>query len=294
MSSPSQAPHPVFCLISDERVFAFRSTAVFRHIIDKMQIPASYVPFQVEAKQLGHAIASLRVLHIAGANVAVPYKEAVIPYMDALSESANIIGAVNTIAIKNNQAKGYNTNAIGIMDALEDAGFAPAGKTALILGAGGAAKAVAFVLQWLKAERIYIAGRNRDRAASVASRSGGVPLSFGDLADAPMQAELLVNATSISSAAESPEMDKFSRDFTVDGCELVFDLNYGREPNIWQALARDRDIAFMDGLSPLVHHARNSLALWTSREINAADIAGAINAKNPYLLLHRPPKADGP
>ena len=276
MPSQKNHFHRVFCIISDERVFASKSPDVFNRVMSKAGIRATYIPFQVEPKYLGDAVRSLRVLNIAGANVAVPYKETVIPYLDVLSESANIIGAVNTIAMAGDQVKGYNTNAIGIMDALEEIDFNPAGKKALILGAGGAAKAVAFVLNWLKAEKIYIAGRNAPKARNVASRVRGMPLSFDDLTRDSVPAHIIVNATTVSSAAESKEMAELAKNIDVASCELVFDLNYGREPNIWEALAKSHDIRFMDGLPTLIHQARNSLALWTGIDVKAEDFKNAL------------------
>jgi len=276
MPTPSSQFHRVFCIISDERVFASRSPAVFNRVMAKAGINGTYVPFQVSPKSLGDAVRSLRTLNIAGANIAVPYKEAVIPYVDVLSESANIIGAVNTIAMAGDQLKGFNTNAIGIMDALEDIDFNPAGKKALILGAGGAAKAVAFVLNWLKAETIYIAGRNAPKARNVASRVRGVPLSFEDLANDNISAQILVNATTVSSPAESGEMADLAENLNISGGELIFDLNYGRQPNIWKTLAESRSLRFMDGLPTLIHQARNSLALWTSIDVSVEDFRNAL------------------
>lgn len=276
MATPSSPYHRVFCIISDERVFASRSPAVFNRVMSKAGINGTYVPFQVSAKHLGDAVRSLRILNIAGANVAVPYKEAVIPYVEVLSESANIIGAVNTIAMAGDQLKGYNTNAIGIMDALEDIDFNPAGKKALILGAGGAAKAVAFVLNWLKAETIYIAGRNAPKTRNVASRVRGEALSFEDLAGAEIPAQILVNATTVSSSAESREMAALAEQLNISGGELIFDLNYGRQPNIWQTLAESQGLRFMDGLPTLIHQARNSLALWTNIDVSVEDFRNAL------------------
>ena len=104
-----------------------------------MGIKGAYVPFQVDPDDLGQALQSLRILNIAGANVTVPYKEVVVPHMDVLSEGANIIGAINTIVRNGNELKGYNTYAIGFMDALNDVGFDVEGKSALVFGTGGAA-----------------------------------------------------------------------------------------------------------------------------------------------------------
>lgn len=278
MPSPSLNTHLVFCLISDERVFAAKSPAVFNRVMPIAGIKATYVPFHVAARSLGEALRGLKALNIAGANITVPYKETVIPYMDALSESANIIGAVNTLAFSGDQIKGYNTNAIGIMDALEEADFQPAGKNVLILGAGGAAKAVAFVLKWLKAENIFIVGRNAGKTRALAARVGGTPLTFNDLADHAPLMHLIVNATTVSTNAESPEMAQTAKNLVLSNCELIYDLNYGRAVNIWQILAQERGVSFMDGLSTLSHQARNSLFLWTGLEVSPEHFKNALSS----------------
>ena len=105
---------------------------MFSAILKRAGIKGTYVPFKVCPADVGQAIHSIRILNIAGANVTVPYKEAVIPYLDVLSEGARIIGAVNTIVRKGDVLKGYNTNAIGFMDALNHAGFNVAGKSAVV------------------------------------------------------------------------------------------------------------------------------------------------------------------
>ncbi len=259
--------HLVFCILSDERVFSSKSPAVFSQVMKQVGINGSYVPFMVEPNKIGEAMSSLRTLHIAGANVTVPYKETIIPFMDSVSESATIIGAVNTIARNKDKLKGYNTNAIGLMDALEEIQFDPAGKTALILGAGGAAKASEFVLKWLKADKIFIAGRNEARVRQVAVRASGEFLMIDELLDHDIPVDILINATTVSSREESPEYADIAEKLKLPNCELIFDLNYGRKENFWQEKARKNGIMFRDGLLTLIHQAKNSLSLWTGLEI---------------------------
>ena len=91
---------------------------MFSRVMEKVGLRSAYVPFRIRPEHIGQAVQSLRILNMAGANVTVPYKEAVVPHLDVLSEGANIIGAVNTIVQTGDTLKGYNTNAIGIMDAL--------------------------------------------------------------------------------------------------------------------------------------------------------------------------------
>jgi shikimate dehydrogenase len=149
----------IYCIFSDERVYHLKSPAIFSTVLKRMGIKGNYVPFKVNPQDIGKAIQSLKVLHIAGANVTVPYKEVVVPHMNILSEGANIIGAVNTIVCKEDTLKGYNTNAIGFMDTLFQEGISMEGKSALVVGTGGAAKAVIFILNWLRSEMIYVSGR---------------------------------------------------------------------------------------------------------------------------------------
>lgn len=256
----------VYCILSDERAYRSKSPAMFTTVMQRQGIKGMYVPFKVVPKEIGKALQSLRILNIAGANVTVPYKETVIPYLDILSEGANVIGAINTIVRNGDELKGYNTNAIGFMDALDSAGFNPEGKSALIVGTGGAARAVAFILNWLRTKAIVVSGRNDAKVQQIVKRFGGEGVPLKSL-DRNLNADIVINATSVSSADESPEMAAFAADLNVTGCELVVDLNYNRSENFWQAKAREKNIKFMDGLLPLAYQARRTFALWTGLQV---------------------------
>jgi len=257
----------VFCLLSDERAFRSRSPAVYSEILKRSGIQGAYVPFKVAPDQLGQAVLGIRVLNIAGANVTVPYKEAVIPYLDSFSEGAQMIGAINTIVRHGDELKGYNTNAIGFMDALRDIGFEMAGKTALVIGNGGIAKAVVFILNWLLADTIYIAGRNQEKTGKIIAKIGGRPMPLEMLEKEPVAVDMVVNATSVSDPEESPEMEARVRKLQVPGCQLMVDMNYGRRSNFWEDWALRNGVAFMDGLPTLAHQARRSFLLWTGIQI---------------------------
>lgn len=268
----------VFCILSDERAALSRSPAIFSAIMARVGIKGAYVPFSVAPSRVGEALNSLRILNIAGANITVPYKEAAIPYMDVLSEGANIIGAVNTVVKNGETLKGYNTNAIGIMDALSHAGFEVEGKTALVIGTGGAAKAVAFILNWLRTGGLLVAGRNPEKAKLIVDRFGGKTISLEDLAERPTPVQILVNATPVSSPDESREMAELVGRLKIPGCELVLDLNYDRKQNFWQDMAMNRGIRFMDGISPLVYQARRTFALWTGIQVPPSEFIKVLEA----------------
>ena len=266
----------VFCILSDERVFQSKSPLIFTKVMERAGLKSVYVPFMIMPEKLGQAINSLKVLNIAGANVTLPFKEAVIPFMDSLSESANIIGAINTIARDGDMFKGYNTNAIGFMDTLESAGFDPTGKTALVFGSGGAARAVVFILNWLRANTILIASRNRDKAAKLADNLGGSTIPIENLLARPFAADIIVNATSVSSYHEAPGFAEMVLKMVADDCELLIDLNYGRSSNFWEDFARLKKIPFMDGLTTLAHQAMRTLALWTGKKVDPSEFLNAL------------------
>jgi shikimate dehydrogenase len=270
----------VFGIISDERVYRSRSPALFTAVFQRMGIKASYVPLMVKSENLGQAVHSLRWLHLAGANVTAPYKEEVVGYLDSLSEGANIIGAVNTIVRSGDQLKGYNTNAIGFMDALGQLGYEVEGKAVIVLGTGGAAKAAVFILNWLRTDAVLVTGRNPEKADAIARRFGGHALNLDTLATTPLPVHLIVNATSVSNAEESPSFAATIDAIRTNGCELVFDLNYGRPNNCWQALAQRIGARFSDGLIALAYQARRTLALWTGLQIAPEVFLDTIRDKN--------------
>ncbi len=197
----------------------------------------------------------------------VPFKEVTVRFMDILSEGANIIGAINTIVRNGDELKGYNTNAIGIMDALNNAEFDAEDKAALVFGTGGAARAAVFILNWLRTRKVYVTGRNKTKIAEMAGRFGGEALPLDTLPDETLPVNIIVNAMSVSSADEAPELNVLVRKLKIPECEMVLDLNYGHVRNMWEDMARERSIRFLDGLSPLAYQARRTFALWTRLQI---------------------------
>jgi shikimate dehydrogenase len=266
----------VYCILSDERAVQSRSPAMFSTVLKRQGINAVYVPFVVRPQNLGQAMNGLRVLNIAGANVTAPFKETIIPYLDVLSEGARIIGAINTVVRDGDRLKGYNTNAIGIMDTLREAGFDVEDQTALVFGTGGAARTVAFILTWLRAREVWVAGRNAGRAREIVAQFSGRGVDLSMLTGMPLPARIVINATSVSSPEESAAMASLVANLKLRGCELILDLNYGRRRNFWQEKAAREDIRFLDGLSPLAFQARRTLQLWTGIQVPPEEFLQAL------------------
>jgi shikimate dehydrogenase len=138
--------------------------AAFGHL----EMDYVYVPFHVRGENLERAILGARCLEIKGLNVTIPHKTAVIPYLDDLDQAAQLIGAVNTIKFTENRAKGYNTDGLGAVKALEE--ITPVkDKKVVIMGAGGAARALAFQLILNRIGELTIANRTRQKAVDLAN-----------------------------------------------------------------------------------------------------------------------------
>ena len=242
----------------------------------KAGVIGTYEPFVISPGKLSEAIRDIRKMTIAGANVTTPYKETIIPHLDELSEGATIIGSINTIVRTGNKLKGYNTNAIGFMDALKEAGLDPSGKSALVFGTGGAARAVIFILNWVHANPILVTGRSQDKVRAIVKQIGGEAVTLNTLSDQLLPVNLVINATSVSSPDKAPELAEIVNRLKLSHCEMVVDLNYGRPRNFWKEMAQNKGIPFMDGLSSVANQARSTFALWTGIEIEPEIVITAI------------------
>ncbi len=280
VSSASKDSTKVFGFLSDKRAFVSKAPAVYRALMDLAGVRGSYTAFMVEPEDLETAIQGLRALNITGANIGVPYQVQIIPHLFALSEGAKIIGAVNTVVRHGRYYKGYNTNALGFMDALGAAGIKAATcKSALVVGTGGAARAAVFVLNWLGMPSLVVTGRQLAQAQKVVAHAGGgKPSLLTSLANQTIAANIVVNATSVSDADEAPDLATLLRCIDLRDCQMVVDFNYDVPSNIWRELAERQGIQFMDGLSILGHQAKHTLALfWPGLKISPATVADAVN-----------------
>jgi shikimate dehydrogenase len=271
-----KTPINSFCILGDDRVFNAKSAAMFTAVMRNAYLNGAYVPYQVHPHHLGEAMKALNILNMAGANVTSPYKESAIPWMDELSEAAQIIGSINTIVIKENQRKGYNTNAIGITHALKSVDYKAANKPAIVFGTGGAARAVVFVLKWFKADPIFVVGRDFTKSQRLVKKLGGEAMELDDLSQVAKDIKLIFNATSVSSIHEGLELATSVQKMAPKNCELVFDLNYDKPDNFWQDLAQKHESEFKDGLVALAHQGSQTLALWTGTSIDPKEFLLAL------------------
>lgn len=205
-----------------------------------------------------------------GANVTVPHKQAVIPYMDEIADSARAIGAVNTIVIQEGRLIGHNTDADGFLAALREAGFEPAGRRALVLGAGGGARAVVYALARAGCS-VTIYNRTVQRAAQLAhhmqkqglrSPVTWVPntAALNDLELSDF--DLLVNATSVGMWPQS-DASPWPETLPMPSHWAVYDLVYNPPETRLLAQARAAGARAVGGLGMLIHQGALAFKMWT-------------------------------
>ena len=239
------------------------SPVIHNAAFEALDMDWTYVALPVEPDSVPAAVAGLRALGVAGANVTMPHKEAVADAMDQLTEDANRLRAVNTIEIAGDRLIGHNTDAPGFARFLEhDAGFDPEGKTALLFGAGGAARACALAVARAGLSTIVVALREPARVAPLADALDGFAteveaITFDDVAGA--SADLVINATPLGAHGESLPLP------TLGAAGLFVDLLYRPAMTPAQHAARAAGAHATGGLGLLLHQAALSFELWTGR-----------------------------
>jgi shikimate dehydrogenase len=223
----------------------------------------AYLAFEVPDGDAGAAVAGARALGLEGLSVTMPHKEAVAAALDRLSPTAERLGAVNTVVRLGGALVGENTDGWGFLEGLrQDFGFEPSGRRCLVVGAGGAARAVTLALGEAGARSVVVVGRSPDRVAAAAELAGpaGRP---GEEADAA-EAELVVNATPLGMAGlpPGPPVDP---SLLGEG-QLVADLVYHPPVTPRIEAARSRGAMAVNGVSMLIHQAGRAFRLWTGEE----------------------------
>lgn len=226
----------------------------------------AYLRFAVEPEHLGAAVDGLRALGAMGANVTMPHKETVIEHLDDLSGDARAIGAVNTIQRLGDKLIGHNTDVDGFIRMVdEDAGRDVSGARCLVLGAGGASRAVVTGLTRLHVTSVAVAARNPMRAEAVAAvaSNGIVSVRGWDEAVASLEEyDVIVNATPLGMSGEAA----ISRDGALTSSHVVFDLVYDPPTTPLMRLVREAGGVAWSGLGMLVHQAAASFRIWTGSE----------------------------
>ncbi|MBI5639234.1 MAG: shikimate dehydrogenase [Nitrospirae bacterium] len=236
------------------------SPAMHNAAFEHLNLDYCYLPFLVHPDSLEKAVAGIRALNLAGVNVTVPHKEAVIPYLDSTNEEALFIGAVNTIVNKEGNLTGYNTDGRGFMRSMEENDISAEGKKVLIVGAGGACRAISYYLSE-KAEALCIFDIDSGRREKLVSDLSKIRMNVSDLDRIPdlREFDILVNATPLGLKKGDPLPLDASR---LTPGHIVCDLIYKRTPLLEHAA--ERGCRSLDGLGMLLWQGVLAFEIWTS------------------------------
>ncbi len=233
----------------------------------KIGMNACYVPFSVNPDQLKNAVRAIIPLGLRGINITVPHKQHVIAYLDELSKEADLIGAVNTVQIVDGKLKGHNTDGRGFIRALRvDAGYDPKRKTVLLIGSGGAARAVGFSLALAGVHKIFLHDVDTRKANTLARdirQKTGIDaqsLSAAALAAAAEEAGCLINATPLGLKKHDPLPLKRE---AIKKRHLVCDLVYNPPETGFLKAAKERGAKRLSGLGMLLYQGVIAFEIWT-------------------------------
>jgi len=258
------------CGIIGDPIEHIMSPVMHNAAFEKMKIDYFYVLFRVKREQLAKAIEDMRALNIRGLNVTIPHKVAIIPFLDKLDPLAEKIGAVNTVVNDEGILTGYNTDATGFLQALLERGIEPKGKNIVILGAGGASRAISFILAE-RGSNLVILNRllELDWAEELASKLSKIftkevealELNETNLAEVLEKADILINATRVGM---TPNIDETLVPFNLLKPSLVvFDIVYNPIKTRLLREAEQAGAETISGIDMLVYQGALAFEKWT-------------------------------
>ena len=230
-----------------------------------------YLTIRVRKGDLAEAFAGLKAMGFRGCNLTMPHKLDILPMLDELTEAASIIGAANTVLEQNGRWIGENTDGKGFVTALQLADVNPAGKRFTILGAGGAARAIAVECALAGAKSITIINRNADRGQELAgliaekTPADSAYLPWVQQMAIPAETEILINATCVGlhpNVTEKPDVDYA----TITADMVVSDVVFNPVDPLFLQEARARGAKTISGIGMLVQQGALNFTLWTGKD----------------------------
>ena len=235
---------------------------------EQNNIRATYEKKKINNNKLQSIISEIKEKKINGINVTVPFKKAVIPYLDKLSSEAEQTQSVNTIILHNNDLIGHNTDITGFTKAIENLNFEIEGKKVLILGAGGVVPSIIFALRSMEASNIIISNRTREKAESLKNQFKDLEvIDWGNMCNF----DVIINATSIGIKDEVLTLD-FSK---VGSNKLFYDVIYNPSETQFLKTGKKLGNQVENGKMMFIYQALESFKLWhrITPEVNKGTFA---------------------
>jgi len=255
-------------------VMQSRSPDIHTEFFNATQICGSYSRFEITPPNLGAAVRGFIRDRFTGFNVTIPHKEQIIPFLDELSPTAARIGAVNTVVIQKGKTIGHNTDYLAYHNLLKELGH----NKAVMFGAGGAARAIAFAL-YDHGYSVQIANRSFEAASALAAEINGTAVALNYH---PTGSLVLINATSLGMSGYPPLSVDLS---AIHPDSVVGDVVYHPNPTPLIHTAQKRGLRTISGLDMLYEQARLSFIIWTGVDPKASQL------KAGSLLRYQPPEA---
>jgi shikimate dehydrogenase len=266
------------------------SPALHNAAFAELALDWAYVAFPVPSGRARAAVAAMVDLGIRGLSVTMPHKAGAAEACQRLSPVAERLGVVNTVTNLGGELAGDSTDGAGFVDSLADLGWSPEAKRCLVLGSGGAARAVVLALAEAGAARVEVVGRRRDQVLATAALAGKVggeaTVSSAEAAD------LIVNATPVGMAGVGAETSGLPLGLVRESLgpgQLVADLVYAPATTPLIVAARARGSSTCNGLGMLIHQAARQVTIWTGRDAPVeAMSAAALRELGQRAGLRRP------
>ena len=269
--------------IIGDPVLHSKSPVIQGAMLAALGLNLEYTPHVVRRGELPQYLAWARERGVTGFNATMPHKEDLIPLLDEADPAAKTVGAVNTVCLRAGKWVGFNTDGAGAVAALEGAGLDPAGLTITLLGAGGAAKAVALALSAAGAKRVFVCNRTLSRAQALCAqdplgRLSPAAFDVDTLTALAEASQLLVNCTNLGMAGCDHQFEDFSFLEALPWDAAVFDAIYHPAETELLARAKGRRLKTLNGLPMLVNQAVLALEAFLDRPLDRPAMAAAATA----------------
>ena len=235
------------------------SPAMHNTAFEKLGLDCCYVTFSVKPEFLRDAVKSIKALNLAGVNVTVPHKERVIPFLDEVDKEASFIGAVNTIVNDNGRHTGYNTHGRGFMRSLSEAKISVNKKNVLVIGAGGASRAIGYYL-CRNASKLFLYDIDKKKAGKLISDLNKIRGNVSFFSSQLEDMDIIINATPLGLKKNDPLPVDVN---LLNPKHVVCDLIYKKTPLLGKA--SKKGCKTLNGLGMLLWQGVFAFELWTGR-----------------------------
>lgn len=278
------------------------SPAIHNAAFEEKRINNVYLPIEVKPDNFGHVIKTISCMNFIGFNITIPFKVEVMKYLDAIDETAKCIGAVNTVVVRDGKLIGYNTDGTGFLKSFEEASNSTiAEKKVLVLGSGGASKAICMTLALNKVGKLYICNRTHEKALTLANSinkkvsaiSSAIPMEYNAINETIKKVDLLINTTSLGMFPRTDEMP-------IDGSLLnkgliVCDIVYNPRKTKLILEAERLGCKTVPGLGMLVYQGAEAFEIWTGTKAPVKLMYSVVNEaleRNGFKRIEKPDKPE--